>query len=75
MICCTELAPNFMMLTRRKFAIGCGAFASSAILDAPLGFTDPAPEDTHLPIPTLIDAAKQGNAVYLKSHVRSARFH
>jgi blue copper oxidase len=58
---------DFMMLTRRKFAIGCGAFASSAILDAPLGFTDPAPADTHLPIPMLIDAAKQGNAVHLKA--------
>lgn len=55
------------MLTRRKFAIGCGAFASSAIFDAPLGFTDPAPADTHLPIPMLIDAAKQGNAVHLKA--------
>jgi blue copper oxidase len=55
---------NFMMLTRRKFAIGCGAFASSTILDAPLGFTD---ADTDLPIPMLVDAAKQGNAVHLKA--------
>jgi blue copper oxidase len=58
---------NFMMLTRRKFAIGCGAFASSAILDSPLGFTDPAPDGTHLPIPLLVDAAKQGNAIHLKA--------
>jgi blue copper oxidase len=56
-----------MILTRRKFAIGCGAFASSAILDAPPGSTDPAPADTHLPIPALIDAAKQGNAIRLKA--------
>ena len=58
---------HFMMLTRRKFAIGCGAFASSAILDALPGFTDPASVDTHLPIPVLIDAAKQGKAVHLKA--------
>jgi hypothetical protein len=51
-----------MLLTRRKLAIGCGAFASSAILDARLTFGDPAPAGTHLPIPALIDAVKQGNA-------------
>lgn len=56
-----------MILTRRNFAIGCGALASSGILDAPLGFTDSAPADTHLPIPMLIDAAKQGNAIHLKA--------
>jgi FtsP/CotA-like multicopper oxidase with cupredoxin domain len=61
------LALNFMLLTRRKFAIGWGAFASSAILDAPLGFADPAPARTDLPIPMLVDAANQGNAVYLKA--------
>src|SRR3974390_3122094 len=55
------------MLTRRKFAIGCGAFASSAVLDAPLGFTDSATADTALPIPMLVDAVKQGNAVHLKA--------
>jgi blue copper oxidase len=48
-------------------SIGCGAFASSAILDARLGFTDPAPAGTDLPIPMLVDAAKQGNAVHLKA--------
>src|SRR5690242_20901168 len=56
-----------MMLTRRKFAIGCGAFASSAIPGASLGFTVVAPADTDLPIPMLVDAAKQGNAVHLKA--------
>jgi FtsP/CotA-like multicopper oxidase with cupredoxin domain len=54
------------MLTRRHFAIGCGAFASSAIFDARFGFSDPVPARTHLPIPMLIDAAKQGKAVSLK---------
>jgi len=55
-----------MLLTRRKFAIGWGAFASSAVLDARFGFGDPAPAGTLLQIPTLVDAAKQGNAVKLK---------
>ena len=56
-----------MMLTRRKFAIGWGAFASSTILDARFGFGDTVSARTPLPIPTLIDAAKQGNAVNLKA--------
>jgi cuproxidase len=53
------------MLTRRHFAIGCGAFASSAFLDVRFGSGDPA-ASAHLPIPMLIDAAKQGNAVNLQ---------
>jgi blue copper oxidase len=56
-----------MLLTRRKFAIGCGAFASSTVFDARFGFGEPAPAGTHLPIPMLIDAAKQGNIVNLKA--------
>jgi blue copper oxidase len=55
-----------MTLTRRNFAIGCGAFASSAIICARHGIGDTAPFSTRLPIPRLIDAAKQGNAVNLK---------
>jgi blue copper oxidase len=55
-----------MTLTRRNFAIGCGAFASSAIFCARHGIGDTAPFSTRLPIPRLIDAAKQGNAVNLK---------
>jgi blue copper oxidase len=55
-----------MLLTRRKFAMGCGAFASTAVVGARFGFGDPAPVGTHLPIPMLIDAAKQENAVNLK---------
>jgi hypothetical protein len=54
------------LLTRRKFAIGCGAFASSAVVDARFGFGDPAPARTDLPIPMLIDAAKQESVVNLK---------
>ena len=55
-----------MNLTRRKFAIGCGAFAPSALVYARFGAGGPAPFSTPLPIPKLIDAAKQGNAVNLK---------
>jgi len=55
------------MLTRRKFTIGWGAFASSTLLDARFGFGDAVSAHTPLPIPTLIDAAKQGNAVNLKA--------
>jgi blue copper oxidase len=55
-----------MTLTRRNFAIGCGAFASNAFICARHGIGGPAPFNTRLPVPTLIDAAKQGNAVNLK---------
>jgi blue copper oxidase len=55
-----------MLLTRRKFAIGCGAFASSSLVNARFGFGDTAPAGTNLPIPILVDAAKQKNAVNLK---------
>ncbi len=55
-----------MNFTRRKFAIGCGAFAASAVVYARFGIGGPAPFSTPLPIPKLIDAAKQGNAVKLK---------
>ena len=54
-----------MKLTRRRFAIGFGAFSSSALLYARFGNGDPAPFSTPLPMPKLIDAAKQGNAVKL----------
>jgi len=55
-----------MNLTRRNFAIGCGAFGSSALLGAARNIADSTPFRTRLPIPRLIDAAKQGNAVSLK---------
>jgi blue copper oxidase len=55
-----------MTLTRRNFAIGCGAFASSALISARHSIGDVAPFSTDLPIPKLIDAAKQGNAVALR---------
>ena len=60
-----------MKFTRRKFAIGCGAFASSALVYARFGIGGAA-FSTPLPIPKLIDAAKQGNAINLK--VMSGRY-
>jgi blue copper oxidase len=56
-----------MILTRRNFAIGGGTLLSGAVLDARLGAGDPVPENVLLPIPKLIDAAKQGNSVGLKA--------
>lgn len=55
-----------MKLTRRQFAIGCGALASYAVADMRFGLGKPAPFSTPLPIPTLIDATKRDNAVDLK---------
>jgi FtsP/CotA-like multicopper oxidase with cupredoxin domain len=55
-----------MVLTRRNFGIGGGALLSGAFLDARFGVGDPALVNVTLPIPRLIDAAKQGNAVHLK---------
>jgi blue copper oxidase len=55
-----------MTLTRRNFAVGCGAFASSTLISARNGIGDSAPFSTALPIPRLIDAAKQRDAVNLK---------
>jgi len=59
------------MLTRRQFASGSAAIVSSALIGAQSGISEPAPFSTPLPIPNLIDAANQGNAVNLK--VRSGR--
>ena len=61
-----------MKVTRRQFAIGCGALAScAATVDMRFGIAKSAPFSTRLPIPMLIDAAKHGNAISLK--VRSGR--
>ena len=60
-----------MKLTRRQFAIGFGTLASCAVTDLRFGLGEPAPFSRRLPVPTFIDAAKQGNAVDIK--VRSGR--
>jgi blue copper oxidase len=55
------------MLTRRQFASGSAAIVSSGLIGGRSGMSEPAPFSTPLPIPKLIDAAKQGNAVNLKA--------
>jgi blue copper oxidase len=55
------------MYTRRSLAIGGAAFALSAVPCVRFGNTESAPFTTPLPIPTLVDARKQGNAVTLKA--------
>jgi blue copper oxidase len=59
------------MLTRRQFASGSaalvlGGFIGGVVGSSRYGMGAPAPFTTPLPIPKLIDAAKQGNAVKLK---------
>jgi blue copper oxidase len=54
-------------VTRRNVAVGGGALLSAALVDARFGFGSLAPAYAPLPIPHLIDAAKEGNAVSLKA--------
>jgi hypothetical protein len=54
------------MLTRRQFAGGSVALVSSGLIAERSVSGEPASFGTPLPIPQLIDAAKQGNAVKLK---------
>lgn len=53
------------MLTRRQFASGSAAIVSSGFIADRSGMSEPAPFSTPLPVPKLIDAASQGNAVKL----------
>ena len=55
------------MLTRRQLALGSVAFVSGGIVGGRLGRGEPAHFDTRLPLPPLIDAARQGNAVKLRA--------
>src|SRR4029434_691934 len=54
------------MLTRRQFAIGSAAIASASNSGRRIAEARAAHFNTPLPIPRLVDAAKQGNAVSLK---------
>jgi blue copper oxidase len=58
------------MINRRQFAIGVAAVASGGLVGGIAGIRLAQSESAHftrrLPIPPLIDAAKQGNAVRLK---------
>src|SRR6266568_1425476 len=62
---------ELVMLTRRQFAIGSAAMASSSVINERVGKASSARFEIPLPIPELVDAAKQGNAVRIK--IMSAR--
>ena len=53
------------MLSRRGFAIGCGAVAASAVVRGRLGNSEAAPFARPLPLPRLIDAAASRHTVNL----------
>jgi cuproxidase len=54
------------MITRRTFALGAGAIAATAMFDSTFGTSELAHAGRRLPIPALIDAAKQRNVVRLR---------
>jgi FtsP/CotA-like multicopper oxidase with cupredoxin domain len=54
------------MMTRRKFAIGLGTFASASVMETPFGVGEQTRGGGRLPIPQLIDAAAQRNVVRLR---------
>ena len=56
------------MLTRRQFAVGSAAMVSTGVLGSrQYGKADALHFNTALPIPKLVDAAKEGNSVTLKA--------
>jgi blue copper oxidase len=56
-----------MVSSRRRFVIGCGAAAASAVFGSRLGNGETAPFTRPLPIPRLIDASDSGHSVNLKA--------
>jgi blue copper oxidase len=63
------------MPTRRQFAIGSAAMTSASIIGGRIAEPQATHFNTPLPIPKLVDAAKQGNAVSLKIAGRHAFVH
>jgi len=55
------------MINRRQFAIGAASFLSGGLVGARLVQGEPSRFTTQFPLPPLIDAAKQGNALKLKA--------
>jgi blue copper oxidase len=56
-----------IVLNRRQLAIGCAATVLGGLAIGRLGKGAPGPFSTPLPIPDLVDATKQGNAIKLKA--------
>ena len=54
------------MITRRKFTIGAGAVTAATLFDARFGIGELAHGGGRLPIPTLVDAARQDNVIKLR---------
>jgi FtsP/CotA-like multicopper oxidase with cupredoxin domain len=54
------------MITRRTFVLGAGAIAAATLFDSRIGTGERAHAGRRLPIPPLVDAAKQGNVVRLR---------
>jgi len=54
-------------LTRRQFTIGSATILFGGVIGSRHGMGEVAPFSAPLPIPKLVDAAKQGNAVKLKA--------
>ena len=55
------------MITRRALTVGAGIIASATVLDARFGRGERTRGGGRLPIPRLIDAARQGNAIKIKA--------
>lgn len=63
-----------MVLSRRRFAVGCGAVAASAVLCGRLGYGEAGPFSRPLPIPPMSDAAASGNSVKLTASLGQHAF-
>jgi cuproxidase len=58
---------TFIVPSRRRFMIGCGAVATSTVFCDRSGISEPAPFSAPLPIPRLIDAAAARHTVHLSA--------
>lgn len=63
------------MVSRREFMVGCGVVAASALIDPRRGIGEPAAFTQPLPIPRLVDAAGQRNAIKLTAARGRHSFH
>jgi blue copper oxidase len=64
-----------MVITRRNFAVGAAAIASTTLLDARFGLGERTRGNGRLPIPQLIDAARQANLIKLRAAIGRHEFY